>query len=277
MKFTSTTALLVGLFVTSIAAAPAPENIKSLVRENRQRRRDANIEARLTGNFSSLPIQGKEFDQATQTSYSTNWAGAVQVSPPAGTFTAIAGSWTLPTVSTPSGGSGEYYNSEWVGIDGDTCESAILQAGTVSYVDGKTTGAYAWYEWYPQAEKEITGFSVAAGDTVTVTIKSTSDSEGTVVIENGAKSTTITVSAPRAAATLCGENAEWILEDFSSGSSLVPFADFTAVEFTGCTATTSTGATADISGADMLDIRQSGTVLATATEVSATELKVTYG
>lgn len=283
MRSTSTPlAFMAVLAASTVLAAPAPAAIKARVAEQKVARRAANPNNHLTGrNISSALLQGKEFDEPTQTTYSSNWCGAVQVSPPAGTYTAIAGSWNLPAVSAPTTGNGEWYNSEWVGIDGDTCGSAILQAGTVSYVEvtaaGTSTGAYAWYEWYPQAEIEIPAFDVAEGDTVTVTITSTSDSTGEVVLENGSTSTTITVSAPDAAATLCGENAEWILEDFSSGGGEVEFADFAEVDFTGCTASTSSGDTSDISGATIMDIKQSGTVLASAVEVSSSELKITYG
>jgi hypothetical protein len=37
--------------------------------------------------------------------------------------------------------------------------------------------------------------------------------------------------------TLCGFDAEWIVEDFEEGNSLVPFADFGTVVFTDCSAT----------------------------------------
>ena len=44
-------------------------------------------------------------------------------------------------------------------------------------------------------------------------------------------------------AKLCGENAEWIVEDYEEGSSLIPFANFGTVTFTGVVATTSSGST----------------------------------
>ena len=35
----------------------------------------------------------------------------------------------MPVPKAPSGGSGLYSASAWVGIDGDTCDTAILQTG----------------------------------------------------------------------------------------------------------------------------------------------------
>lgn len=77
--------------------------------------------------------------------YSSNWAGAVLI----GTgYKSVTGTITVPTPSTPSGGSSrtEYAASAWVGIDGDTCQTAILQTGVDFYVEGSSVGFDAWYE-----------------------------------------------------------------------------------------------------------------------------------
>jgi hypothetical protein len=44
------------------------------------------------------------------------------------TWTAVTATFVIPTPSAPSGQS-TAYASAWVGIDGDTCGSAILQTG----------------------------------------------------------------------------------------------------------------------------------------------------
>jgi hypothetical protein len=59
---------------------------------------------------------------------------------------------------------------------------------------------------------------------------------------------------------LCEYDAEWIVEDYESGGSLVAFADFDSVTFTGASAVKS-GSTVGVSGASILDIKQSNTVL----------------
>lgn len=69
-------------------------------------------------------------------------------------------------------------------------------------------------------------------------------------------------------------NAEWIVEDFSSGGSLVPFADFGTVTFTGASASGSSG-TVTPSGATLIDIKQNGKVL-TSSSVSGSSVTVEY-
>jgi hypothetical protein len=51
------------------------------------------------------------------------------------TFTAVTGKFTVPTPKKPSGSSGTHAASAWVGIDGDTCETAILQTGVDFTID----------------------------------------------------------------------------------------------------------------------------------------------
>lgn len=74
---------------------------------------------------------------------------------------------------------------------------------------------------------------------------------------------------------LCYYNAEWIVEDFESGSSLVSFADFDEVTFKKCSAVTD-GDTVTTSGASVLDIKQSGTVYTSCSVPSSSEVKCTY-
>jgi hypothetical protein len=60
---------------------------------------------------------------------------------------------------------------------------------------------------------------------------------------------------------LCEYNAEWIVEDYESGSSRVRFADFGTVTFTGASATTD-GEEVGSTGRTLIDMESSsGTVL----------------
>lgn len=57
-----------------------------------------------------------------------------------------------------------------MGIDGDTCSTAILQTGVDwTYSSGSVTYD-AWYEWYPDYAHDFSGISFSAGDSVTVTV-----------------------------------------------------------------------------------------------------------
>lgn len=123
--------------------------------------------------------------------YSTNWAGAVLI----GTgYKAVTGIFTIPDPTLPSGGSEStlYSASAWVGIDGDTCDTSILQTGVdFNYEDG-TVSFDAWYEWYPDYSYDFTGISFSVGDSVKITIDATSTTAGTATVDNVTKGTTVT-------------------------------------------------------------------------------------
>ena len=120
--------------------------------------------------------------------------------------------------------------------------------------------APAWYEWFPAPWTDFTGITFKAGDTVTVSVTATSKTAGKATVTN--KSTGKTVShAFSGQPALCEENAEWIVEDFSVGGKLVPFADFGKVEFTDATVTTLGGKTIGPGGATLVDLVHNKTVL----------------
>ena len=73
---------------------------------------------------------------------------------------------------------------------------------------------------------------------------------------------------------LCLQDAEWIVEDFEEGSSLVPFANFGTVTFTGASAKTASGSVGP-SGANTIDIEQSNKVL-TSVSTSSSSVTVSY-
>ena len=50
----------------------------------------------------------------------------------------MTGTFTVPTPKEPSGSSGTHSASAWVGIDGDTCGTAILQTGVDFNVNGNS-------------------------------------------------------------------------------------------------------------------------------------------
>jgi hypothetical protein len=204
----------------------------------------------------------------SEVSYSSNWAGAVWDSYPAGTFTAVTGTFTVPT---PTGSDGAA--SAWVGIDGDTCGTAILQTGVDFTISGGEVSYDAWYEWYPDFAYDFSGISISAGDEIKVTVTASSTTAGKAVIENLSSGETVSKSLTSSSA-LCEENAEWIVEDFEEGSSLVAFADFGKVAFTNAVATTSSG-TVGPSGATVIDIKQNGDVL-TSVSTSSSGVTVSY-
>ncbi|KAM5540679.1 hypothetical protein V8D89_005710 [Ganoderma adspersum] len=205
--------------------------------------------------------------------YSSNWAGAV-LSKTTATWKTVTGTFTVPTPKEPSGSSGAHYASAWVGIDGDTCGTAILQTGVDFNVNGNSVSYDAWYEWYPDYAYDFSGISFSAGDSVKVTVTASSKTGGTATITN--ESTGKTVSHTFSGQpSLCEYDAEWIVEDFSSGGGLVPFANFGAVTFTGASATPNSGSAVGPSGATLIDIEQNSQVL-TSVSTSSSSVTVSY-
>ncbi|KAF7973074.1 hypothetical protein HWV62_16264 [Athelia sp. TMB] len=234
-------------------------------------RRDARVSRRTSGRSSQprLPASGltPEVSGSSNVEYSSNWAGAV-LSEAAGTWKSVTGTFTVPTPS----GSGSA--SAWVGIDGDTCGNAILQTGLDFTISGGSVSYDAWYEWYPDYAYDFSGISFSSGDTVKLTVTATSTKAGTAVIENVTKGKTVTKSITSSSA-LCEQDAEWIVEDYEEGSSLVQFADFGTVTFTAASATENSGTVVTPSGATIIDIEQNNKVL-TSASASGSEVVVTY-
>ncbi|EPS31060.1 Aspergillopepsin-2 [Penicillium oxalicum] len=220
----------------------------------------------------------KTDDSDSEVQYSKNWAGVVREQPPAAsaTYTEVSATFTVPTPTATDHSGKVQAASAWVGIDGDTYTKAILQTGIDAYVSNGQRAYDAWYEWYPNAA-ETFDLELTAGDEIVAIVKSNSPSEGVAIIENRStgQNVTKTISAPSSTATLGGQNAEWIVEDFNSGSTMVPFANFGRVDFTGALAKTSIG-DYGVEDATILEIQQNGVVLAGVEIQSDSEFTVIY-
>ncbi|GJE96333.1 peptidase G1 domain-containing protein [Phanerochaete sordida] len=184
--------------------------------------------------------------------FSTNWAGAV-ISEAPGFWKAVTSSFNVPQ-ATPGG------VAVWVGIDGNTCQQAILQAG-INAIDFNGQPTYqAWWEWFPNPET-LVPLAVGPGHTMQVSVQANSLTTGLVTIENLSTGQFVqeNVQGP---VPLCLQDAEWIVEDFEENGGLVPFANFGTVTFSGAAAITNAGGTAIPGGeANVLDIEQNGAVL----------------
>ncbi|KAJ5209884.1 Concanavalin A-like lectin/glucanases superfamily [Penicillium cf. griseofulvum] len=268
MKFTATiltTAILTG----SSLAAPRSGLIDRL-------------QARGALSHQSLPAEKKgvllkEGTQRAKVQYSKNWAGVVREKPPpSATYTAVSATFTVPE-PTATDDSGEMQAvSAWVGIDGDTYTKAILQTGIDAYIQNGKQTFDAWYEWYPLSAENF-DLELSAGDVVVAKVESYSSSKGVAIVENqsSGQSVTKTLSAPSTSATLAGQNAEWIVEDFNVGNSMVPLVNFGKVDFTGAQAWAG-GANYGVDDGAILDIQQNGDVKAHVEVISDTEFSVTY-
>jgi hypothetical protein len=94
-----------------------------------------------------------------------NWAGYAETASKK-TFTAITGTFTVPTVDTNV--SGTYYSSDWVGIGGFSDDS-LIQAGVEADSIGGNAYYGAWTEVLPASENPL-AMSISPGDTILVTI-----------------------------------------------------------------------------------------------------------
>ncbi|KAL1593095.1 hypothetical protein SLS59_009420 [Nothophoma quercina] len=221
-------------------------------------------------------IEGSDNNTA-HVDYSSNWSGAVLEQPSSGYFKSATGRFTVPTPKHV-GSAGTESSSAWVGIDGDSCASGLLQAGIDFTVTSSGAVSYdAWYEWYPDYAYDFSNFAVSAGNVIQVDITATSTTKGTVKLTNVStgKSVSQTLSAP-SGSVLCRQNAEWIVEDFEQNGSLVALSNFGTVVFTQASAALSTGGTEGLSSATIIDLKQGSTVYTDVTINSASQVTVKY-
>ena len=220
----------------------------------------------------------KTLTNTTHAEYSTNWAGAILP----GAYKSVTGTITVPTAKAPPGGgrssSTEYAASAWVGIDGYTCSQPIIQTGIDVYVTQNGAVRYdAWYEWWPALAYSFSGFAVGAGDSVAMTVTTTSTGAGTVTLKNHSKGgKTVTHSFSGQAVKLCQAEAEWIVEDFQLQGEFVPFANFGSVTFTGASATRSDGRAVGVEGSRIVDLRQDNKVLTKCSTSGSSTVRCSY-
>jgi hypothetical protein len=192
-------------------------------------------------------------NETSYRTYSSNWAGAVLIG---SGYSAVTGQFTVPTPKIPlsRSSSGTYSTCAWVGIDGDTWGDAILQTGVDFTITNGKVSYDAWYEWYPDYAYDFS-IPISAGDVIKLTVTAASKSSGTAVIENVTTGEVVshTFSSGSTQASLGKVNAEWIVEDYESGGSLVNFANFCTVIFSGAQATDN-GSKVGPSGATLMDI-----------------------
>ncbi|KAI1493428.1 putative aspergillopepsin [Biscogniauxia mediterranea] len=270
MKFTAVASALLCANVALAAPGTAARRARAA-----QRLAQRDGLTRSSGLLQPVVKEGEEFSVAstndTHVEYSSNWAGAVLI----GTgYTTVTGTIVVPTPKAPSGGSSSttYSGSAWVGIDGDTCSTAILQTGVDFTIRGSSVSFDAWYEWYPDYAYDFSGISISAGDTVTFTVTASSKKAGTATITNKSTGQTVSHSFSGETNQLCEYNAEWIVEDYESGGSLVSFADFGTVTFTGASVNGGTG----VSGATIIDLEQNNKVLTSCSTSGSSSVTCSY-
>jgi hypothetical protein len=154
---------------------------------------------------------------------SRNWSGYVATG---GTFTAVSGTWTIPTVSASAGASMRA-DATWVGIGGATTTD-LVQAGTEATVDNGVVQYAAWVETLPQPSRPVT-LAVKAGDTVTVSLAQQTAGVWSVTIRNATSGEAYNGTVTYASSA---SSAEWIEEAPTARNGVVLLDRFGTVQFT---------------------------------------------
>ncbi|MGA2471638.1 MAG: immunoglobulin domain-containing protein [Solirubrobacteraceae bacterium] len=141
----------------------------------------------------------KTTNAATLTLGSGNWSGYVDTG--GGPFTAVNGSWKVPTIQTCAGGATN--SSHWVGIDGWGSDS-VEQDGTEADCSGGTPSYDAWVEMYgdnnyydgDEVELNPAVYPVTPGDAISASVSVVGDT-WTLAIRDAHRARTTGATAPR--------------------------------------------------------------------------------
>ncbi|KHN98415.1 proteinase aspergillopepsin II [Metarhizium album ARSEF 1941] len=177
------------------------------------------------------------------------WGGAVQEGQG---WSYVTGTAVVPDVrgQDPSAGA-----AVWVGIDGYSCQNAILQTGFTLWGDGRIE---TWYEWYPQPSYHYTtDLGVQPGHQLRMSVYADGTTGGWSVIENLSTGQAARQRFQGMRPQICQTDAEWIVEDFLEGQGHVPFLDFGRVQIYDAQASGPRG-TVTPEGATMVEVTVGG-------------------
>lgn len=181
--------------------------------------------------FHSAPGAPRPADQSVIPS--ANWSGIADTG---GSFSSIAGSWTVPTLSR--GG----YVGMWIGFGG--VSGNLLQIGVQGHAAGSNAVYQAFWEEVPGAQTILSSVSIHAGDSVSASINNAGTNLWTLSLSDSTSSTS--ESAMNVSYTPDTSTAEWIVEDpacsVKTHIALCPFASFSPVTFSSATTGANVGA-----------------------------------
>jgi len=196
-------------------------------------------ELKPTGIYNGLPRDRRivSSTDSSITSTSENWSGYAFVVAD-DTFAAnnseVYAEWIVPAVQQAPGicTSTPDYSAQWVGFDGDSVSTDVLQAGTEADVvcthREPDPSYYAWFEWYPALGVQVSNFPVSAGNGMQVAVwYTTASPQGHTLLLNQTtnESALIGFTEP-SGATYLGNSAEWIMERPMVGGALPNLPNF---------------------------------------------------
>ncbi|KAL1888813.1 hypothetical protein Sste5346_009291 [Sporothrix stenoceras] len=284
--FSAVAAVLLG--AEAVFASPvqlAPRTPRAAARRTRIHQSSPKILANVPGQQKGGPYHvntvggsnnsSQDTHGASDATYSSNWAGAVL---DGSSFQLVTGTFAVPTPRLPEGASQdtEYAASAWVGIDGSSCQKTILQVGLDFNIKGRTVSYDAWFEWYPDYAYNFVNFDIHAGDIIRLTAASSSTTSGRVLVENLTTGQSVAHTFTDESSPLCQENADWIVEDFFTGNSLKPMADFGTVTFTNCSVTQTSGKKLSVTGSTIINMKQNSNVMTDCSTSHGNTVSCTY-
>jgi len=152
---------------------------------------------------------------------SINWSGYAVHS---GRYRNVSATWIEPTAkcTLPKA---KQYAAFWVGLDGYSSGS-VEQIGTDSDCAGKTPHYYGWYEMFPAAPFFFKTL-VRPGNEMSASVTFSGTDTYTLVLRNLSRGWTHTIVKHETG--LARSSAEFITEAPSSGSGVLPLADYGTV------------------------------------------------
>jgi hypothetical protein len=154
---------------------------------------------------------------------STNWSGYAATS---GTYTSVSASWTEPTGHCSSG---SQFSSFWVGLDGFNSGS-VEQTGSEVDCSGSTPRYYSWFEMFPSAPTNYSN-TVRPGDHFNASVTYLGSNRFSLFLQDTTQGWSHTTT--RSLAGAARSSAEVIVEAPSSGSGVLPLANFGTVNISG--------------------------------------------
>ena len=186
---------------------------------------------------------------------STNWSGQVDVGPaPTSHFTAVSGTWTVPTIQPSTSAK---FVSTWVGIGGITTRTGLIQTGTIEYTAEGAVLYGAWYELIPTSPVTLTTLVASdvpsPGDTMHASITEPAPTHWDIVLQDVTKGWTFSkATVAYSAGPALG--ADWVTERPSLTTSFTTLADYGSSRFTDLQAAVSGGSPAEPPPASMVPI-----------------------
>jgi hypothetical protein len=168
-------------------------------------------------------LPGASPSSTNSTAESTNWSGYA-VTGGTGAFKSVSASWVEPKASC----NGTKYAGFWVGLEGYNSDS-VEQTGSDSDCTGSSPTYYGWYEMYPANPVYYTN-TVDAGDHFTASVTFSGTDTYTLVLKDVTRGWTHTVK--KTSSGDARSSAEVITEAPSSGTGVLPLANFGTVDYT---------------------------------------------